>query len=176
MLTPWRESYDQPRQHIKKQRHYFANKGPSIVKAMVFPVVMYGCESWTIKKAECQRIDAFELWCWRRLLRVPWTARRSNQSILKEISPGCSLEGLILKLKLQYFGHLMRRADSFEKTLMLGKTEGKRRRGRQRMRWLDGITDSTDMGLVGVRELVRDREAWRAAIYGVSKSWTGLSY
>ena len=146
-----------------------------LVKAMVFPVAMYGCESWTVKKAECRKIDAFELWCWRRFLRVPWTARRSNQSTLKEISPGCSLEGLMLKLKLQYFGHLMRRVDSLEKTLILGGIGGRRRRGRQKMRWLDGITESMRMSLIGLRVFVMDREAWHVVIHGVAKSRKRLS-
>ena len=165
---------DQPRQHIKKQRHHFVEKF-HLVKAMVFPVVIYGCESWAIKRAEHGRIDAFELGYWSRFLRVPWNARRSKKSILKEISAGCSLKGLMLKLKFQYFGHVMWRADSFEKTLMLGKIEGRRRRGWQRIRWLHGITDSMDIGFSALRDLVMDRKAWSATIHGVAKSQTRLS-
>ena len=177
MLTPWKKSYDQPRKHMEKQRHYFANKSP-LVKAMVFPVVMYGYESWTVKKAEHRRIDAFELWCWRRLLRVPWTVRRSNQSILKEINPGYSLEGMMILMKLQYFGHLRWRIDSLEKTLMLGGIADRRKRGRQRMRWLDAITDLMVMSLSELQEMVMDREDWRQKELDMTErlNWTELNW
>ena len=171
MLVPWKKNYDKPRQLLKNRDITLLTK-VHLVKAMVFPVVIYECESWTIKKAERQRNDTFKLWCWRRLLRVPWTARRSNQSILKEINPGYSLEELMLKLKLQYFGHLMWRSNSLEKTLILGKIKGKRRRGQQRIRWLDGMNDSMDMRLSNLREIMKDREGWCAEVYGITKNQT----